>query len=134
VKDDRVMSEQFISWIPPLGWMLVIHMVSGVSGSELPDGPFPHFDKVIHFGVYALLSLLFFRAFCGMEKWRPWTCVLFCVLLTSGYGGWDEMRQASVIGRASDEWDLLLDVAGACVVAILPVLMKYKPEWYQWLK
>jgi VanZ family protein len=128
------MIERVLACAAPLAWMFVIHLASGVTGPELPDAPFPFFDKVMHFMVYGLLSFLIFRAAYAMEKWQPWICVFMAVVLTTVYGTWDEVRQASVDGRFSDRWDLLVDFTGSCMVIVLPCLIRHKPEWYQWVK
>ena len=57
----------FIRWLPPVLWGLVIFVLSlmpGGQGNMLLFG-IPHFDKVGHFGMYAIWAFLIFMALCG---------------------------------------------------------------------
>ncbi|HEY3386947.1 MAG TPA: VanZ family protein [Saprospiraceae bacterium] len=54
----------FLRWLPPVLWGLVILVLS-----LMPGGPgnmnlfgIPHFDKVGHFGMYAVWTFLIFRS------------------------------------------------------------------------
>jgi VanZ family protein len=56
-----------LRWLPPFLWGLVILVLSlmpGGPGNMMMFG-IPHFDKVGHFGMYAIWTFLFFRAFSG---------------------------------------------------------------------
>jgi VanZ family protein len=59
----------YLRWLPPALWGLVILVLS-----LMPGGPgnmmlfgIPHFDKVGHFGMYAVWTFLFFRALSGNQ-------------------------------------------------------------------
>lgn len=73
-------------WLPPVLWGLVILVLSlmpGGKGNMMLFG-IPHFDKVGHFGMYAIWTFLFFRAFSsnpGMPFQRSlWISVMIGTL------------------------------------------------------
>ncbi len=75
---------------------------------------FPYDDKVMHFGVYALLALLVARA-VQMEKplWSPEKIKIIAILFVSVFGLSDELHQALVPARFASVLDFLADCAGA---------------------
>lgn len=95
------------AWLPALAWAGAIFFLS--SRSRLPEGPelIPHFDKVAHFGAYALLGLLLARAVRATEL--P---LAAAVALGWLYGASDEWHQSFVPGRSVDAWDWAADALG----------------------
>ena len=82
---------------------------------------FPHMDKFIHAGEFAVLALFCFRAAFWPTYWRPplkrlfrteWAiaaaCGLFALL--------DEIHQAFVSGRSASPWDWLADMTGVALI------------------
>lgn len=74
-----------------------------VPGPQVPQASIPHLDKVIHFGMYLLLSILFSLNFpkMGMKS--------FLVLVL--YAAIDELTQP-YFQRDAEIWDGLADSAG----------------------
>ncbi len=95
----------FRAWLPALAWAGTIFFLS--SRPHLVDGPelIPHFDKVAHFGAYALLGLLLAHAV--RASGLP---LVVAIALGWLYGISDEWHQSFVPGRSVDAW---AGVAGA---------------------
>jgi VanZ family protein len=101
-------------WLPPVLWCAVIFIQSSFATPDaLPS--WPYVDKIGHGGVYALLALLFCRAFTTIDRWRGRGVMLFvaAVVATTLYGAMDEWHQSFVPARTADPMDLLADLAGA---------------------
>ena len=104
-------------WLPPLVLMGVIfflsHQPSLDSGLGLIDliG-----RKLLHFGEYALLSFLWWRALATVTS--PERAVLWAFLLASGYAVTDEFHQTFVEGRHGSPLDWAIDSAGAAAAAL----------------
>ena len=109
-------------WLPVGLWCAIIFVQSAFATPDI--GPrWPHVDKVAHVGVYAVLSILFCRAFNTLPAWRGrmWRLIVTGVVLTSLYGALDEWHQSFVAVRTADGMDLLADVIGGLLGACLYV-------------
>ena len=76
-------------------WILIIFILCAMPSEDIPDPhlDIPHLDKVIHFGMFFILSLL--------------------IILTAFiYGGLIEILQHYFFNRGGDVWDLAADIAG----------------------
>ena len=99
-------------WGPPVALMALIFAFSGMS-SDVEERAWwdVALRKGIHFGEYALLCALLFRALRGRLA-LAWT-------LTVLYAVSDELHQTFVDGRVGTPRDVLIDAAGALVAALL---------------
>lgn len=130
-------------WLPPLAWCGVILCLSGDFGSSrhtfgilrwllswFPPLSPAHFDlihhylrKILgHFGNYAFLYFLWFRAFhreLDHRAGRALLCSLgFCLALAL----LDEGHQTLFASRSSSLRDVALDMAGAATTALITAL------------
>jgi VanZ like family len=105
-------------WLPPLALMALIFAFSAQSSLEVGLGTFELVGrKLVHFAEYALLCLLWWRAFePGLGARRA---ALVAFLVTSGYSATDELHQTFVEGRNGNPVDWLIDSAGAGLMAFL---------------
>ncbi|MEP0112903.1 VanZ family protein [Reichenbachiella sp.] len=71
--------------------------------------PIPHFDKIVHFGLFCVHSFLV-SASVASKRW-----ILIPLMLGLALAGSTEMLQSYVPGRQSDWLDLLADVAGTAI-------------------
>jgi VanZ family protein len=75
--------------------------------------------KTGHFMAYALMYLLWFRAFRGQAHYGPWRACLwslgFCLIFSS----MDEGRQWFYPSRGASIGDVILDMSGAGVAALI---------------
>lgn len=114
---------RFLSlWGPVMLHMGLIFAAS--SRSDLDPLPGNVLDKIIHFGVYAVLGALTARALAGGRLETPqWRHAALAVLLSTLYGASDEWHQGFVPGRTPDAMDMAADAlgAGAGAAAVLAV-------------
>jgi len=75
---------------------------------------FPHSDKVLHFGAYALLAFLTARSLVvDRPFWSPAKIKIIAILFACLFGLSDEIHQAFVPSRCASVYDLLADCAGS---------------------
>ncbi|HMP88634.1 MAG TPA: VanZ family protein [Kiritimatiellia bacterium] len=109
---------KYLGWFPVVTWCGLIFWMSGKS--ETPDPGIwlpPHFDKIVHAVIYAILSsfMYAFLRSCGIP---PVKSAVLSVLFSSLYGITDEWRQSMVDNRVADIYDWIADTVGACIVFI----------------
>jgi len=117
---------RLIPLLLPLAYMGGLHALSSIPGdpAQIPKGleimlwvP-PNWQNVLHVPVYAGLAWLWRWALSGLIR-TALPAVLLAILLTVGFGIFDEWYQLSVPGRYASVTDALLDVAGALLGALL---------------
>lgn len=126
-------------WGPPLLWSLAVIAVSGDLGSSSNTGhclqwllswvvalePAQvnvinfYLRKTGHFLAYGGMYFFWFRAFRGHADYRPWVAFLwslgFCLLFSS----MDEGHQRFCSSRGGCIGDILLDMSGSCLAALI---------------
>ncbi|MGD8548659.1 MAG: VanZ family protein [Desulfobacterales bacterium] len=102
----------FIYWFPIIIYCVLIFIQSSYpSIKHTPE--LPYFDKVLHCVAYALLGVLFLRAFkTSRIKNNVKLMVILSVVLSSLYGVSDEIHQYFVPFREADLLDVLADTLG----------------------
>jgi VanZ family protein len=104
-------------WLPPFVLMGVIFAMSAQPSLDSGLGVVDQIGrKLIHFGEYALLCFLWWRALASVTS--PRRAALLAFVLASGYAITDEFHQTFVEGRHGNALDWLIDSAGAAVVAL----------------
>jgi VanZ family protein len=104
-------------WLPPVVLMGVIFALSAQPSLDSGLGVIDHIGrKLIHFGEYALLCFLWWRALASVTG--PRRAALLAFLITSGYAATDEFHQTFVEGRHGNALDWVIDSVGAAVVAL----------------
>lgn len=87
---------------------------SSIPGQDFPDLTIFTYDKLIHFVLYFVFSLLIYRALRFqtkipvLSKYAVWISLFLAVL----YAASDEYHQSFVSGRSSDPFDWLADSLG----------------------
>ncbi len=112
-------------FLPGIVWVVIVFIIIAIPGSNIPRTSLfeiPHFDKLIHFVMFAVLSILlgfgFFRQQENSIYFRKrYTFVLvFCVI----YGGATEIIQHFfVAGRSGELWDFAANTSGSFVGILL---------------
>lgn len=104
---------RFLLWGPPIAYMALIFYLSS-NPAPLPDLTRHVWDKLLHATEYAVLAVLFYRAFRG--EGLGWAqAALLALLASSVYGATDEWHQAFVPPRTSDVRDWMADTLGAAI-------------------
>jgi VanZ family protein len=101
-----------LPWLPAAAWAATIFWLS--SRSTVPSPEIPNFDKVAHFGAYALLGALL--AFGAFRTGAPLAVAIAIGVL---YGASDEIHQMFVPGRSPDVLDWAADAAGVITACYL---------------
>jgi VanZ family protein len=87
---------------------------------------FDHLDKVVHFGIYGVLAVLFVRLLIARGHRFTVSVGLLCLAAVTGYAILDEVHQVWIPHRQCSSWDLGADAAGAaaglCLVYFFPRL------------
>src|SRR4051794_18663160 len=101
-------------WAPPLILMAVIFVFSAQANLHTALGLVDTIGrKFVHFGEYALLSVLWWRAL--RTRLDPRRAALVALIVTSLYAATDEYHQTFVEGRSGNPFDWAIDTAGAAV-------------------
>jgi VanZ family protein len=104
-------------WLPVLLWAGAIYYLSSLPQPDLPE-LFPHFDKLVHAGVYAGLAFLVARA-VGVQRARVDRFTLWiAIAVASVYGLTDEWHQSYVPTRSAEVWDWAADMVGSVMGAL----------------
>lgn len=97
-------------------WAIIILILSGMSGDTVDKISFiknPHFDKVVHFGIYFVLcSIMIFEA--GFLKVKyTFTALFYIFLISVNYGILMEIMQEYVfIKRSNNIFDVIANLTG----------------------
>ena len=126
-------------WLPPILWGLAVLSLSGDAGSDTNTRHLLQWllsgvvalkpaqidlinfclRKTVHVLAYGCMYFLWFRAFRGNADYGPWRACLwslgFCLLYSSA----DEGRQWFYASRGASIYDVLLDMSGASLAALI---------------
>jgi len=107
-------------------WSIIIIIFCSLPNSNIPRNriiSIPHFDKIIHFGIYFILSLLILyetKIKIGKKK----TVFIFTSIFSFVLGLLIEIEQHYLINsRTGDLYDLIADVLGTITGIIFFVLL-----------
>jgi VanZ family protein len=126
-------------WLPPVVWMAVILLLSSDFGSAQHTGGIlepliravwrtasPHeiehlhglVRKAAHVAEYAVLALLWFRAFAAGSRWPTGLALAAAVTACASWAAVDEAHQSLYTSRGASVMDVALDTAAAVAAAI----------------
>lgn len=100
-------------WLPPALWAALILVLTSIPSPPDTPGGIPHFDKVVHFVLYAVLGWLGARA---LRTRRPMTLALLLLSIVV-FAAVDEWHQR-FFARDPAILDWMADVIGASVGAL----------------
>jgi VanZ family protein len=103
---------RLLYWLPAAAWAATLYFVSSQPTVPAPD--VPNFDKMAHFGAYAVLGALL--AFAAHRSRAP---LALAVVIGVLYGASDEIHQMYVPGRSPDALDWAADAAGVITACYL---------------
>ncbi|MBC8442348.1 MAG: VanZ family protein [Deltaproteobacteria bacterium] len=99
--------------LPVIGLCLLIFWQSS-NPSIISTSLFSHDDKVLHFGVWALLAFLIARDLIAEKPFWPLTKIkIITIVFACLFGLSDEIHQAFVPSRSASAGDFLADCAGS---------------------
>ncbi len=95
-------------------WFLIIFVLCALPGEDIPDPRLniPHLDKVVHFGMFFIFSLLLI---CPLERRTSLGLGMIygiAIGVAAVYGGLLEVLQHFFFERSGDILDFVADVLG----------------------
>ncbi|OFY93029.1 MAG: hypothetical protein A3K10_14655 [Bacteroidetes bacterium RIFCSPLOWO2_12_FULL_31_6] len=129
--DFKSSSFQKLKYLPATFWLLVILILSGYPGNQLPKVPIWQFDKLIHSVIYSILSIVLIIAFqkqYAMETKR-FLLIIGIVFFGIFYGGIMEILQHFIfINRSGNWYDFIANTIGVTFgVLFYPLIIKLIP-------
>jgi VanZ family protein len=118
------------AWVAVAVWLAFQLTLTTLPGSVLPPLPALRLDRVVHFGLYAVLGGLVARA-ALLSGW-PARRVVAAWGVIVVVGVFDELHQRLIPGRGAELVDGFMDAAGAAVGLALGALVM-RTRWGQWL-
>ena len=126
-------------WLPPLLWGLAVLCLSGDLGSgkntlgilkwlfswfvDLEPAQLKMINfyvrKTGHVLAYGLMYFLWFRAFRAQAHYGPWRACLWSLGFCLFYASMDEGRQWFYASRGASICDVILDMSGASLTALI---------------
>ena len=101
--------------LPPLLWAALILMATSTPSEFVPQKA-SAFDKVAHFGMYAVFAWLLARHGFGVAG--RWLAAVLAIIVASGFGAVDEWHQQYIPGRSTEFADWRADSFGAVAGAL----------------
>lgn len=105
---------------PFLFWLIVIFIESSIPSTEYPRIEIWSADKLLHMGVFGLLTLLCYISLLHQERFPFFVkhALLLSLIIASIYGASDEFHQYFIPNRDCEFWDWLSDFGGT-VIAVM---------------
>ena len=100
-------------------WAIIIFVLCTMPQRDLPQIKIPNIDKIAHFGCFLILSVFLSLLFHFKTRSSYLCIVLFSTLLAFIYGGSIEIMQSRFFNRTGDVKDLIADVLGGFVGALM---------------
>jgi len=112
-------------WLLPLFWMGVLHylLTTEVDPDQVSWLP-PYADKVVHFGIFAILAWLWLGPLHISLSLSLPVAVSLGFGLAVSYGIWTEYLQSTLPHREGDVADLVANTLGALTVGLALVLRR----------
>jgi VanZ family protein len=129
-----VMVKVLVRWMAVVFWMGVIFALSATPSLASPFEPVYDFilRKLAHLTVFAVLTVLLFRAF-RLHVAGPTHAWLLAMLAAALYACSDEWHQTLVPGREGTVRDIVIDSLGVVGVWVLASRTRIKERLPRWL-
>lgn len=104
-----------------IAWILLIFIACLLPGKSIPEVSFfarvPHFDKIVHFGMYFIFTLFLLAGFTRKYSKTSIKAYFISFIIALCCGLLIEMLQ-SCVGRSCDLRDAIANTAGAITAII----------------
>ena len=120
------MIKKISSWVLVFLWSALIFYLSNIPYLRIEQLGFLDFvlRKIVHITEYAVLCILYIRAFKNTTKLADTKVYLLSVIFSIIYAITDEIHQSFVPGRSCNFFDLLFDTTGVLLGSV--IYKKYK--------
>jgi len=111
--------------LPAIIWGVGIFIVISIPESAIPKVRLlniEHIDKVIHFALFFIFSLLLCFGFFKQNLFRSLQghYMVYAISISVIYGGFTEVIQATwLISRSGNVWDFFANITGAITGALI---------------
>ncbi len=103
---------KFTYFVKPIIWLLIICYGLFIPASNLPKKPFlaiPHFDKLVHFGLFFVFCLLLFVPFKKLKTNHLFFAPAISIILSAIL---ETVQHIISSSRSSNFYDFLANTAG----------------------
>ena len=108
-----------------IAWAILIFVLCTMPPSGVPKFNIPYFDKIAHFGIFFVQSVLLSLLFNFQTKKSYFQIILLSTLTAFSYGGLIEILQSRFFNRSGDLYDLIADIMGGFFGAIIyPTILR----------
>lgn len=100
-----------------LGVIILILIAIWMPGSSVPQVGIPNVDKLVHFGMFFVLTAVYYLEYLMRNQKLPvWYYVVACIFV---FAGLTEFMQLFAVERSMDLLDLSADTTGIFVASLL---------------
>ena len=103
--------------------MLLVLVAVLMPSSGTPTVEIPHADKIVHAGMFVVLTVCFYLEYLSAKKELPNAICVFMGIIA--FGGLTEVLQSLTPDRTMDIYDLVADTIGGLTVIVAMKL------WYK---
>ena len=115
-----------------VAWAILIFVLCALPSNDLPNVKIPYFDKIAHFGIFFIQSVLLSLLFDFQTRKSYFKIIFLSTLLVFVYGGFIEILQGNIFSRSGDIYDLIADILGGFLGAIAyPTVLRF---YYKFIK
>lgn len=105
-----------------ISWIIIVFILSSISGNDLhrvPKIQIPHFDKIVHLGMYAILQYFFILNY-SKNKIIFKNYLILSIIFSVTYGVLLEFsQQLFFTARTGNIYDAIANTTGVIIVVIL---------------
>ncbi|MFN2394246.1 MAG: VanZ family protein [Bacteroidales bacterium] len=105
--------------LPSILWSVIIFFIIAIRGSRIPDSALfyiPHFDKLLHAGIFFVLSILLLWGLLKQEKNKIPVPYIITIVLCVIYGVATEFLQHFYVdGRSGEIADFAANTIGSLI-------------------
>ncbi|MDR2384085.1 MAG: VanZ family protein [Tannerella sp.] len=95
-----------------IAWAAMIFYFCTIPSNKIPKLEFRYMDKLAHFGVFFVQSVLLSSVFSLRIRKSYFAIIFLSTLMIFVYGGLIEILQDNFFNRRGDVYDLIADVTG----------------------
>ncbi len=113
-------------------WIIIIFILCSIPGNKIPSTSFlsiPHFDKIVHFGLFFILAIFTISVLKRQTTWSNLAINITTLFLVAFYGGLIELLQQNYfVSRSGDFIDFIADFLGGIVAISIYIPLKKQKD------
>jgi Predicted integral membrane protein len=121
----------YLLLISSVVWTIIIFVLCTLPPSEIPQTKIPYLDKIAHFGIFFILSILLSLLLNYRTRKSYFQIIIFATFIAFFYGGIIEILQSRYFNRSGDLYDLIADITGGFLGALIyPIILRIKRKTF----